>query len=154
SSRIEQAGIQLLGIAVCCAWAFGVTYLVLALVNRRFPFRVDPGGELAGLNVAEHGASTELTDLLLDMDEQRRSGALARSVHVEPYTEVGQIAAQYNRVLGAIERRTNSLRLLRSVAAAANESASVEDALAHTLDAVCAFTRWPVGHAFLVGRDD
>jgi ammonium transporter len=154
TSRLEQAGIQLVGIGVCFLWAFGGSLLVLSLINRRFPFRVDREGELAGLNIAEHGASTEIGGLLADMDEQRRSGDFARPVHVEPHTEVGQIASEYNRVLATIGRRNDSLQLLRRTAAAANESSSVEDALKVALDEVCVFTRWPIGHAFLVSRDD
>jgi ammonium transporter len=154
SGRFEQVGIQLVGIGVCFVWAFGVGYLVLSLINRRFPFRIDREGELAGLNIAEHGASTEIADLLSDMNAHRRSGDFARPVEVEPHTEVGQIAAEYNRVLGAFGRRTNSLQLLRRTAAAANESSSVEDALAIALDDVCEFTGWPIGHALLVSRED
>jgi ammonium transporter len=154
SGRLEQLGIQLVGIGTCCAWAFGVSYVVLTLIDRVVPFRVDPEGELAGLNIAEHGATTEIADLLYDMDEQRRSGDFARPIRVEPHTEVGQIAAEYNRVLKTIERRTESVQLLQRTAAAANESTSVESALAVVLDEVCRFTGWPVGHAFLVAADD
>jgi ammonium transporter len=154
ASRVEQIGIQLTGIGVCFVWAFGVGFLVLSLINRRFPFRIDREGEIAGLNIAEHGATTELADLLTDMDEHRRSGDLSEPVRVEPHTEVGQIAEEYNRVLAAIGRRTDSLQLLRRTAAAANESSSVEDALAVVLDEVGGFTGWPIGHAFLVSRDD
>jgi ammonium transporter len=154
SSRLEQAGIQLAGIGTCCAWAFGLTFVVLSLINRIVPIRVDPAGELAGLNIAEHGASTEIADLLVEMDEHRRSGDFARPVRVEPHTEVGQIAAEYNRVLKTIERRTDSLQLLRRTAAAANESSSIESALAVAVEEVCAFTGWPVGHALLVSTDD
>jgi ammonium transporter len=154
SSRIEQIGIQLLGIGVCFVWAFGLGYLVLSLINRRVPFRIDPEGELAGLNIAEHGASTDISDLVADMDEHRRTGDFANPVRVEPNTEVGRIAAEYNRVLEAIGQRTDSLQLLRRTAAAANESSSVEDALTLALDEVCGFTGWPIGHAFLVSRDD
>ena len=154
SSRLEQIGIQLVGVAVCFAWAFGLGYLVLSLINRRVPFRIDPEGELAGLNIAEHGASTDISELVGEMDEHRRSGDFARLVRVEPYSDVGLIAAEYNRVLSAFGRRTDSLQLLRRTAAAANESSSVEDALAIALDEVCRFTGWPIGHAFLVSRDD
>jgi ammonium transporter len=154
SSNLEQVGIQVTGIGVCFVWAFGLGYLVLSLINRRFPFRIDAEGELAGLNIAEHGASTDTFDLLTEMDEHRRSGDFARPVRVEPHTEIGQIAAEYNRVLDAIGRRTESLQLLQRTAAAANESSSAEDALATALEEVCAFTGWPVGHAFLVSRDD
>jgi ammonium transporter len=154
SSRLEQIGIQLLGAGVAFVWAFGVGYLVLSLINQRLPFRIDPEGELAGLNIAEHGASTDISDLLTDMDDHRRTGDFARPVRVEPHTEVGQIAAEYNRVLDSIGHQTASLQLLRRTAAAANESSSVEDALALALDEVCHFTGWPIGHAFLVSRDD
>jgi ammonium transporter len=154
SSRIEQLGFQLVGIGVAFAWAFGVGFVVLSLINRRFPFRIDREGELAGLNVAEHGASTEIGDLLSDMDEHRRRGDFVRPVRVEPHTEVGQIAAEYNRVLAAIGRRNDSLQLLQRTAAAANESTSVEDALDVALAEVGRFTGWPIAHAFLVSRDD
>jgi ammonium transporter len=154
SSRIEQIGIQLVGIGACFAWAFGLGYLVLSLINRRIPFRIDREGELAGLNIAEHGASTEIFDLLTDMDEHRRSGDFARPVRVEPHTEVGQIAVEYNRVLATIGQRTESLQLLRHTAAAANEASSVEEALAVALEEVGTFTGWPIGHVLLVSRDD
>ena len=154
TSRLEQTGIQLVGIGACFVWAFGLGYVVLSLIDRRFPFRIDREGELAGLNIAEHGATTEIADLLGDMDEQRRSGDFARPVRVEPHTEVGQVAVEYNRVLEAIGRRTDSLQLLRHTAAVANESSSAEDALAVVLEEVCRFTGWPIGHAFLASRDD
>ena len=152
-SRIEQVGIQLLGIGVCFVWAFGLGFLVLSLINRHVPFRVDREGELAGLNVAEHGASTEIGDLLSDMDEHRRTGDFERPVRVEPHTEVGQIAAEYNRVLQTVGHRTDSLQLLRRTAAAANESGSAEEAVALALGEVRWFTGWPVGHALLASRD-
>ena len=41
------------------------------------------------------------------------------------------------------------IRLLQVVAVAANEAESVEAALQTCLDAVCAHTGWPLGHAFL-----
>jgi ammonium transporter len=152
--RLEQLGLQLVGIGVCFLWAFGLGYAVLRLIDRRVPFRISREAELVGLNIAEHGASTEIADLLTDMDEHRRTGDFARPVRVEPHTEAGQIATEYNRVLAAIEHRNEALQLLRRTAASANESSSVEDALAHALEEVCRLTGWPIGHAFLVSRDE
>jgi ammonium transporter len=154
SSNLEQVGIQLVGIGVAFAWAFGIGFLVLSLIDRRVPFRIGHDGELAGLNVAEHGASTAMSDLLADMDDHRRTGDITRPVHVDPHTEVGRIAGEYNRVLHAVRHRTDSLQLLRRTSAAANESSSVDEALALALGEVCDFTGWPIGHAFLVSRDD
>ena len=48
------------------------------------------------------------------------------------------------------EPRAALIRLLQVVAVAANEAESVEAALQTCLDAVCAHTGWPLGHAWLV----
>ncbi|HKP74686.1 MAG TPA: ATP-binding protein [Longimicrobiaceae bacterium] len=50
---------------------------------------------------------------------------------------------------GAPERPAALIQLLQVVAVAANEAESVDDALRTCLDAVCAHTGWPLGHAFL-----
>ncbi|NND74496.1 MAG: ammonium transporter, partial [Ilumatobacter sp.] len=98
ASRVVQVGRQLLGVGTAFVWVFGVGYGLLRLVDRIHPLRIDPDGEREGLNIAEHGASTEIVDLLVDMDRQRTSGDYSEPVRVEPHTEVGQIARQYNRV--------------------------------------------------------
>jgi len=49
----------------------------------------------------------------------------------------------------ALQQRTGLVRLLQLAAVAANEAETVEDALRTTLDEVCAYTGWPVGHAWL-----
>ncbi len=77
-------------------------YVIFLGVDRVFPLRVSASDEQIGLNVAEHGATTELLDLLVGMDEQARSGDLSRRVAVEPFTEVGQIASRYNVVMQSL----------------------------------------------------
>jgi Amt family ammonium transporter len=101
--RAEQLRIQLFGAAVAFVWSFGFVYLIFRGVDRVFPLRVSAGDEHIGLNVAAHGATTELLDLLIGMDEQARSGDLSRRVAVEPFTEVGQIASRYNLVMQSLE---------------------------------------------------
>ncbi|HET9221446.1 MAG TPA: ammonium transporter, partial [Roseiflexaceae bacterium] len=102
--RGAQLVAQLTGIAACFVWTFGITYVVLRLINRLLPLRITPEAEHTGLNVSEHGASTELVDLLTVMERQAATRDLSLRVPVEPFTEVGQIAAQYNRVLLALEQ--------------------------------------------------
>jgi Amt family ammonium transporter len=58
-SRFEQIGVQLLGIAVYAAWAFGVSLAVLSLVNRVYRLRVTSEDEAMGLNLSEHGIIQE-----------------------------------------------------------------------------------------------
>ena len=48
-------------------------------------------------------------------------------------------------------REREFLHLLNAVAVAANEARTVDEALQRTVDEVCAYTHWPVGHAYLPG---
>jgi ammonium transporter len=152
--RLSQLWVQATGVLVGFVWAFGLGFLLLWLINRRFPLRVDPEGERMGLNVAEHGASTEILDLLNDMDKQRKTEDYSTPVAVEPHTEVGQIAQQYNRVLEGINARTAALKLLRNTASAANEAQTVNEAMRTSVQEVSAAIGWPVGHAYLVDEKD
>lgn len=54
-SRVEQIGVQLLGVVACGVWTFGLSFCVLKLVNRVIPLRVSREHEELGLNLAEHG---------------------------------------------------------------------------------------------------
>jgi PAS domain S-box-containing protein len=48
-----------------------------------------------------------------------------------------------------VQRQNAFVRLLQEVAVAANEAATLEEALRRTLRSVCAHSGWPVGHALL-----
>jgi Amt family ammonium transporter len=102
-SRGSQVAVQLLGIAACGAWAFGVSYAFVWVLNKVWPIRVTALEEAQGLNVIEHKASTEIYDLYRTLEEQARSGDLSLRAPVEPFTEVGQIASQYNRVMDNLQ---------------------------------------------------
>jgi ammonium transporter, Amt family len=109
---LEQVGVQLLGIVVCAVWTFGVSYLFFRLIQKIISLRITPDDERTGLNVTEHGATTELVDLFRVMEQQSATHDVALRVPVEPFTEVGQIAERYNRVMDALEKavaRTESI---------------------------------------------
>ncbi|GAB3189751.1 ammonium transporter [Hydrogenophaga aquatica] len=106
NTRWEQIGVQLLGVAVCGLWCVSMTWAFLRIFVPRRGLRVTPDEERAGLNVAEHGARTELIELLDAMETQRRSGDLSQRVPEEDFTEVGQVAKAYNRVIEALEGAT------------------------------------------------
>ncbi len=106
--RWAQFWIQFQGVAVCFAFAFGGGYVVLWLVNRVFPLRVSKSAELLGLNVSEHAAKSDMFDLLYEMEQQRAGSNFAQHVTVEPHTEVGQFARQYNRVLDKVHAEITS----------------------------------------------
>jgi Amt family ammonium transporter len=103
-SRFGQIGAQLAGIVVCFVWVFGLTYLILRIISRYTTMRVTAEDEHIGLNISEHGASTELVDLFRVMDEQAKSGDLSLRAPIEPFTEVGQIAGRYNQLMDSLEQ--------------------------------------------------
>jgi len=109
-SRIEQIGVQALGVAAAFVWVFITTYLVVRAIDHFKPFRVTEEAELVGLNVSEHGATTELLDFFRVMDRQAATGDLSLRVPVEPFTEVGQIATQYNVMMEKLETSDSELR--------------------------------------------
>lgn len=102
-SRGHQIIVQLLGVSVALLWAFGLTFVLLTLINRYYLLRVSAEDEEVGLNISEHGASTDTYELFHVMDVQARNHDLTLRVPVQPFTEVGHIAHRYNQVMDALE---------------------------------------------------
>lgn len=111
-SRWDQLLVQLTGGAVAMSFGFGVTYVSLRILGRVSSLRVTREEEHLGLNVVEHGESTENLDLLREMEEHRQSGDFSQRVTVDPSTELGQIAGQYNRVLDRVAEESEKVKLL------------------------------------------
>lgn len=99
----QQLGVQLLGIAVCAVWVFGLTLLFGWGLRRLLPIRVTPEEEAVGLNISEHGTRDPLLDLVTLMETQRQTGNLSLRAHEEPFTEAGRLASYYNRLVAALE---------------------------------------------------
>ncbi len=103
----RQFLIQLEGVVVIGAYSFGLSFGLLYLIKRFARLRVTAREEVIGLNIAEHGATTSLLDLVTQMDEQRQSGDFSRQVRVEPETEADRIATFYNAVLDKFNLETS-----------------------------------------------
>ncbi|MCR9256512.1 MAG: ammonium transporter [Alphaproteobacteria bacterium] len=130
-SRIDQILVQLLGIAVAAGFAFTTAFVLLTLINLATPLRVPPQAEEIGLNIAEHGASSDLIKLVGEMDLHRATGDFSRPVEVPYGTEVAAIAAQYNEVTSKFReldadkaKALEALREARDHAESANRSKS------------------------------
>ena len=52
----EQLGVQALGVVVCAAFTFAISYLVLYLMKITIGIRVTEEEETIGLDLSEHGA--------------------------------------------------------------------------------------------------
>lgn len=102
SSRWMQLMVQLLGALIAGGLSYFVVYAGLKFLGRFTRLRVKAGEELAGLNMVEHGATNEVVDLLVSMSAHRSTGDYSRDLKVEPFTESGQIAQEYNQVLARV----------------------------------------------------
>jgi len=111
-TRIALLKVQVIGIMVCFFFAFGVSYFIFRIINRFFPLRVTPQDECDGLNVAEHGVTTELIDLLGAMEIHEKTQDLSIRVPEEPFTEVGHIAKRYNRLMSALQETMGNFKLI------------------------------------------
>lgn len=112
-SWTHQLIIQIAGIASTFVWAFGIGFVALLIINRITPLRVSSKDEIRGLNVAEHGASSELFDLMSQMNHHRTTGDFTQGVQVDPNSEIGRIGLQYNSVL---ERINQDQRVMQTAA--------------------------------------
>ncbi|SEF82842.1 ammonium transporter [Marinobacterium lutimaris] len=132
--RLEQIGVQLLGILVTAVWAFGSAYLIFRLINTYHPFRVSPQDESVGLNISEHRASSELYELIAFMQYQSDTGNLNRPAPTDQFTELGIVGMAYNHVLNTVRLKEEKLKTSNSQLEIANESLRNYDQLvAHDL---------------------
>ncbi len=99
---------QFIGVIVCGVWAFGLSFIGLLILNKIKPLRVSSEDEDKGLNIVEHGASTEIFNVYEKMKEQAVTGDLSIRLPVEPFTEIGQISSLYNKVMEKLEESTLS----------------------------------------------
>lgn len=110
-SRWQQLGTQAIGVVSVGVFSLGLSYAVLRLLNLVLPLRVSAQDERIGLNIAEHGASSAVLDLIVQMDRQARRGDFSTRVEVEPETEAARIAVFYNAVLDQFAVETNRRQL-------------------------------------------
>ena len=123
--RLEQIMIQALGAVVAFIWAFGVSFIILKIVDGMMGLRVSVEEEEIGLNIAEHGAKSSVVELLTSMrtaiNEKRYDESLA--VEEEHGTEIGDLAKGFNQMLKAVETALTEANSQKSSAATHQEKA-------------------------------
>ncbi len=95
---------QMAGIISAFFIAFLIPFFILGFIDPIFPLRVSPDDEKKGLNVSEHGAKTEFSDLFDTIEQQAMTRDLSLRVPEEPFTEAGMIARRYNQLMDALQR--------------------------------------------------
>ncbi|HBL47707.1 MAG TPA: hypothetical protein DDZ90_30415, partial [Planctomycetaceae bacterium] len=118
-SRLEQFLVQLLGCAVCFIWCFSFCWITLRVISKYIRLRATEDEEKQGLNMAEHGATSEMYELL-NLMELHIKGNSHLGEDLDENSDVGLIARQYNRVtqirdlaLNELKDRTENLELTR-----------------------------------------
>lgn len=101
NSRWTQIGVQLLGSFAALFWTTVVMSCVLYAIKKWNGLRVDAKSERIGLNVSEHGATSTLLDIAVNMNEAAGDGNFSSKmeVDVENGTEAGDIAIGFNNML-------------------------------------------------------
>ena len=109
--RTLQISIQMLGALIAAGFSFSTVCGSLLLLKTFMRIRVKAGEEKVGLNVVEHGATNEVTDLLGEMYQHRSSGDYRSQIEIDTDTEVGQIATEYNSVIARVNDEVNEHRI-------------------------------------------
>jgi PAS domain S-box-containing protein len=68
--------------------------------------------------------------------------------HASGFVGISVDITERKRAEEALHQKTSLMRLLQLVAVAANEATTIEEALQVSIDHVCDYTGWPVGHAY------
>ena len=105
TTRWHQLYVQAVGVGACFVWTFGVGYLLLRLIDTLGPgLRVSAEDERLGLNIAEHGASSGVLELVNSMHRATVNNDFSEAVKVEEEigTEMGDLARGFNRMVDAI----------------------------------------------------
>jgi len=103
---LEQVWIQFIGVSCVFAWVFVVGFSILKLIKQISPLRVTSEIEKKGLNSGEHASSTPITELIQEMEKQCVNNVFDSHVDVDPHTEVGVIAKQYNLVIEKVNQES------------------------------------------------
>ena len=109
---LQQLEYQLTGIITIGALSFGVTYLLLSVINHFFKLRVSETDEILGLNVTEHKASTSMYDLASAMNIQAKEQDFSKKILVEPQSDAYLIATYYNHVTQAFNQLSSEKEAL------------------------------------------
>ena len=120
--------------------------------------------ELGGLEAALNNMAAELAR---QKQERDLANARLREANETLENRVGDRTKQLQEAIDQLEReveghkltgrafrrQSSIVRLLQRITVAANESATVDDALQVCLDAVCNHFGWPIGHVYRVRED-
>ncbi|MDC7219008.1 MAG: ammonium transporter [Spirochaetales bacterium] len=110
-TRLDQIGIQSLGVISAFIWSFGLAFLCLKMINGVLGLRVSREHEEMGLNVAEHGSSSSLLELIKttrEVIEKKEYGKEISISNIEHGTEAGVLAESFNEMMKGLRDDFNA----------------------------------------------
>ncbi len=115
-SRLEQIGIQALGVVVAFLWSFLISLLLMKIIDTIIPLRVSAEDEELGLNVSEHGASSTLLNVVKAMHHATMTGNMdnVSKIETEPGTHEGDLAKGFNQMIDVLGNRTQIIQQISS----------------------------------------
>jgi Amt family ammonium transporter len=106
-TRSQQILVQMLGSLSAFIWAFGVSFILMKIINHFHPMRVSLSHEEIGLNIAEHGASTSIFELSNSVRNiiENRNFKTASKIEVEFGTEIGELTSYFNSMVDDLREK-------------------------------------------------
>ncbi len=106
-TRSNQIMIQILGVTAAFVWSFGVSFILMTIINKFYPMRVSPSHEEIGLNIAEHGASTSIFELSNSVRNiiEHKNFKNAEKIEVEFGTEIGELTDYFNSMVNDLKEK-------------------------------------------------
>ncbi|WP_373485266.1 ammonium transporter [Acetobacterium malicum] len=106
-TRSNQIMIQILGVTAAFVWSFGVSFILMTIINKFFPMRVSSSYEEIGLNIAEHGASTSIFELSNSVRNiiEHKNFKNAEKIEVEFGTEIGELTDYFNSMVNDLKEK-------------------------------------------------
>ncbi|MBS7528336.1 ammonium transporter [Fusibacter paucivorans] len=106
-TRMHQIVVQFIGVAAAFFWSFGLSYVLMKIINHYVPMRVSLSHEEIGLNIAEHGASSSLLELSNSVRKiiENRNFKNADKIEVEYGTEIGELSNYFNSMVDDLREK-------------------------------------------------
>jgi ammonium transporter, Amt family len=111
--RWLQFKVQCVGVVSCAVYAFGVSYVLLKLVNKWHPLRVSEDSEMDGLNLAEFAIENTIQELAAQMHSQEREDKFDKKLDVDFGSDTRPIAQAYNKVVDKLNYKITELTELK-----------------------------------------
>ena len=105
-----MVGVQAAGLFAICLWSAGLMAAGIAAARLVLQMRVARDDERIGLNVSEHGMTTDVALLVGQMNAVNRYSGSFAYLDADTDGEIGQVAREYNRAVDIFRAQITGVR--------------------------------------------